>query len=277
MPQSPLTDDAYWDKVWSGGAIPTKPLSHWRRFLFEVPADRQLWREILPKFVPRGPARVIELGSAPGRNLLRWREMFGYEVFGADISLQGLQLQRELFARHGIDDRHTLHADFLAPAFQAEREESFDIVYSAGLVEHFTNPADAIAAHLRILKPGGLLVVSVPNLAGIYRHLLPEAIVRVHNLEIMRLPAFAALFPPRVRPLFCDYHGRLNLGIAYAGDTTLSRALLKLQILANVSMWVVPIPENRWTSPQLLFVGQKLNRIENPMGDLNQTTECRRM
>ena len=260
MPQSHLTDDAYWDKVWSGGAIPTKPLSPWRRFLFEVPADRQLWREILPKFLPRGPARVIELGSAPGRNLLRWREMYGYEVFGADISLQGLQLQRELFARHGIDDRHTLHADFLAPAFQAEREESFDIVHSAGLVEHFTNPADAIAAHLRILKPGGLLVVSVPNLAGIYRHLLPKAVVRVHNLGIMRLPAFAALFPPRVRPLFCDYHGRLNLGIAYAGDTTLSRALLKLQILANVSMWVVPIPENRWTSPQLLFVGQKRNR-----------------
>lgn len=180
-----------------------------------------------------------------------------------DISLQGLQLQRELFARHGIDDRHTLHADFLAPAFQAEREESFDIVYSAGLVEHFTNPEDAIAAHLRILKPGGLLVVSVPNLAGIYRHLLPESIVRVHNLGIMRLPAFAALFSPsRVRPRFCDYHGRLNLGVAYAGDTTLSRALLKLQVLANVSMRVVPLPENRWTSPHLLFVGQKLNRSQ---------------
>jgi SAM-dependent methyltransferase len=43
----------------------------------------------------------------------------------------------------------------------------FDVVYSAGLVEHFANLGDVLAALARFLRPGGELVTIIPNMHGI--------------------------------------------------------------------------------------------------------------
>ena len=61
---------------------------------------------------------------------------------------------------------------FVLTAFGREGERlpfadgSFDVVYSQGFIEHF--PPDTsellVAEHVRVLRPGGLVAVSVPNL-----------------------------------------------------------------------------------------------------------------
>jgi SAM-dependent methyltransferase len=263
MAEQRLTDEKYWDKVWAHGSVSSTRLSRWKRFLVEPPIVRQFWEEVLPRFLPSGPAHVVELGSAPGRNLIQWREQFGYNIFGVDFSPEGVREQRETFSRCGVDDSSSLQADFLEQSFQDQYRDKFDIVYSAGLIEHFTRPDEAVGAHIRILKPGGLLIVSIPNLAGLYRYLVPTRILDLHNLEIMHLAAFRALFEMQdVRPLFCEYLGRLDLGVTYTGETAFCRILLRMQVLANALMHIVPIPENRLTSPQLLFIGQKLESCQ---------------
>jgi SAM-dependent methyltransferase len=252
-----LTDDAYWDKTWQGLEIDSKP-GAWS-FLKEQPADRQLWREILPRFLAPGDRRMIELGSAPGRNLLRWKANFNCDVYGVDFSKTGLEIQRRLLLRHGVESSHSIDGDFLNADFQDAHRESFDIVYSAGLIEHFGDPGQAVAAHLALLRPGGLLVVSIPNIAGFYRHLLPDAVVKAHNLAIMRQPSFAALFDrPELEVLFCGYYGCLCLGIAFDDRSFLHRRVLPyLQIGTNFLSRIVPLPETRWTSPFLLAVSRK--------------------
>ena len=42
---------------------------------------------------------------------------------------------------------------------------SFDIVHSCHTLEHLASPAETLADHWRVLKPGGLLVLDVPNVA----------------------------------------------------------------------------------------------------------------
>jgi len=42
---------------------------------------------------------------------------------------------------------------------------SFDIVHSCHTLEHLASPAATLADHWRVLKPGGLLVLDVPNVA----------------------------------------------------------------------------------------------------------------
>ena len=42
----------------------------------------------------------------------------------------------------------------------------FDIVYSAGVAEHFSPTEDCIAAFSKFLAPGGLLLTLVPNMTG---------------------------------------------------------------------------------------------------------------
>jgi len=74
----------------------------------------------------------------------------------------------------------------------------------------------------------------------------------------MKLPRFRALLEmPGLDRLYCAYYGGLNLGIAFGQPTVFHRALPKLQIVANLAARVVPIPENRWTSPYLLYIGRK--------------------
>ena len=260
MKKERLTDERYWDDTWEGlradgGAEPNR----FKRFLFELPATRILWKRILPRFLPKGGGmRIIELGSAPGRNLLAWKAHFGYEVFGADFSETGMAMQRKLFARLGLDESHSIFGDVLAQDFRRTHAEAYDVVYSGGLIEHFSEPREIIETHLEILKRGGFLVIVIPNIIGLYRRMLPPEVVAAHNLEIMKIPRFRALLDmPGLHRLYCAYFGGLNLGIAFGGPTMFHRALPKLQIVVNLVARVVPIPENRWTSPYLLYVGRK--------------------
>jgi len=66
----------------------------------------------------------------------------------------------------------------------------FDIVCSLGFIEHFDNPLSVVARHTDLLKPGGILMIGVPNLGGIYhlflKHLSPSHDI-THNLKIMDL------------------------------------------------------------------------------------------
>jgi SAM-dependent methyltransferase len=254
-----LTDEQYWDKTWEGVADGKEEPNRFKRYLFEQAYTRILWNRILPRFLPKGGGRrIIELGSAPGKNLLPWRTRFGYEIFGADFSETGMAAQRQLFARLGLDESRSIFADFLSEDFLRAHAEAYDVVYSAGLIEHFSEPRTAIDVHLKILKPGGYLVISIPNIVGIYRHMLAPEVVAAHNLDIMQIPKFRSLFEiPGLERLFCAYYGGLNLGIAFAETTAFHRALPKLQIMANLAARAVPIPENRWTSPFLLYIGRK--------------------
>jgi ubiquinone/menaquinone biosynthesis C-methylase UbiE len=44
-------------------------------------------------------------------------------------------------------------------------DESFDIVHSCHTIEHLAHPAEVLAHHWRVLKPGGLLVLDAPSTA----------------------------------------------------------------------------------------------------------------
>jgi SAM-dependent methyltransferase len=258
VPQGRLTDGKYWDRLWISTAEQRR--SGLKRLLLDDGATRQLFHSLLPRFLPRERLRMIELGSAPGRLMLRWREAFPYDVYGVDFSPEGAKAQRDLLARHGVAEDHTYCADVLDPMFQQSHEESYDVVYSAGLIEHFTDPREMVGAHLRLLKAGGHLVISIPNFRGIYGKLISREVLDTHNLEIMRAAAFQRVFDGfPLEMLFCGYFGRLNLGLGFGGPTLLHRILPKAQIVANVMILAhVPIPETRWTSPYLYYIGRKL-------------------
>lgn len=81
--------------------------------------------------------------------------------------------------------------------FIERHKNSYDLVESFGLIEHFENPAAALDAHIDLLKPDGTLVVSIPNYRGwngIWMRLVDPGLAKGHNFEIMKLPVFKALF-----------------------------------------------------------------------------------
>jgi SAM-dependent methyltransferase len=159
-----LTDVAFWEKNWWQAKRPER-LWLYRDVDFET--VRLLRGEA-------GNSRVLEVGAGGSRVLPYLARHFGYNVFGSDFSFAGCLLLRANLALQRVKGG-VVCEDFLQSSLPAD---AFDLVYSAGLIEHFDDLRSVVAEHLRLIKPGGRLVLMVPNLQGfqgrILRRLAPS-------------------------------------------------------------------------------------------------------
>ncbi len=61
---------------------------------------------------------------------------------------------------------------FVADGFHLPfKSDSFDLVWNAGVIEHFPNPGDMLNEMIRVCKPGGYICVFVPYIFDITAHL----------------------------------------------------------------------------------------------------------
>ena len=111
--------------------------------------------------------KVIEIGAGTGRTSIELARR-GAHVTILDISEQSLELARKFARKTDSSTRKRISyilADALSPGLQPE---SFDILFHQGLLEHFRSPYPLLDANNRLLKPGGLIVVDVPQTYHIY-------------------------------------------------------------------------------------------------------------
>jgi SAM-dependent methyltransferase len=276
-----LTEESYWNTVNRQVVPEVEPLatapSLKKRILKRLLGRRavltrenffefDLWNNTLGRYIQPNPERtVIEIGSAPGGNLLAFHRHFQYQPWGVEYTANGVEANRRNFTAHGLDPAHVIHADAMAAPFQEEYRERFDVVCSFGFIEHFTDIGPVMDAHVNLLKPGGHLIVSIPNLSGLNYFMVkrfePE-LLPLHNLTIMKLDKFKTLFErPSLEPEFCGYKGGLNLLMALVNDESLPvpvRRVLSLgQLAASLGMSVVGSMDAPSISAALLYIGRK--------------------
>lgn len=157
-----LTDVSYWEHSWWTRKRPEK-LQLYRDFDFET--VRLLGRACgeLKAISPSSSPSVLEMGAGGSRVLPYVGRKFGCKVFGSDFSISGCRLLGANLALQGLHQA-TVCDDLFQSSFRAG---VFDIVFSSGLIEHFDDTRAVIAEHLRVVKPGGRLVLIVPNLEGV--------------------------------------------------------------------------------------------------------------
>jgi 2-polyprenyl-3-methyl-5-hydroxy-6-metoxy-1,4-benzoquinol methylase len=111
---------------------------------------------------------VVEIGAGRGLNALIFAQR-GAKATLLDLSPVALAQAQELFDAHDLPVE-LVEADlFELPAALRGR---FDVSMSYGLCEHFLGERRqaVVAAHLEVLRPGGLALLGVPNkLAPAYR------------------------------------------------------------------------------------------------------------
>lgn len=112
---------------------------------------RQALEYIKPGF------RVLEVGSGPGGFLEGvWQER--------GVKGTGLELNTSA-AKAGREKKLDIREESLE-AFSAYHEEQFDLACSFQVLEHISSVRNFFLDQIKCLKPGGLLIVAVPNNAG---------------------------------------------------------------------------------------------------------------
>jgi SAM-dependent methyltransferase len=110
-------------------------------------------RLLLDLFLSATPEpRVLDAGAGQGTMSMRL-ERHGFEVTSTDVSEAAVDLLRERLAGK------VQQADLTALPFE---DESFDGVVLGEVLEHVQEDREALGEVARVLRPGGVLALSVP-------------------------------------------------------------------------------------------------------------------
>lgn len=104
-----------------------------------------------------GRRRALDIGCGAGALLTALsREPFGCDVVGVDMS----PIAREYCKKRGFDVLDGMLPDKL-PA-EVARPESFDVIIMSEVIEHVPEDRASVQAVAKLLKPGGVMVCTVP-------------------------------------------------------------------------------------------------------------------
>jgi len=152
-----LTDHMCWDLYWKDARLP-------------ITVDRKsdpYYRtldELFRIHLGRSHKRFLEVGCGSSKWLIYFFENFRYDVYGVDSSEKACNLSKMNMRLMGVPGE-VLCSDIFDPPFHGP---CFDVILSGGLIEHFTNPQAVLKRMVALLRPGGHLITSVPNIESIY-------------------------------------------------------------------------------------------------------------
>jgi len=249
-----LTEVAFWDDCWKRYPIPSA-------VDFNSPFDRCLARALL-RNLRDIHGDVFEVGCAPGKWLAFMAENFGMKANGIEYSDAGTQATHRNFQALNLPVDTIIAGDF----FDIKPEPRFDVVMSFGFIEHFDKPDAVVARHAAWLKPGGKLIIGVPNFNGIYKPLqtiLDRSILDKHNLNIMNLGYFRGLVQPlRLELQSLEYVASFepSLPVAERGFKNLAQFLVKVFLRVSVYIRRSPVFDDinaSWLSAYILAIYRK--------------------
>ena len=158
---------------------------------------------------------------------------------------------------------------FFSETFQELHKGQFDVVISRGFIEHFGDAKSVVSKHAALLRDGGILVVMIPNLRGIYRGwtwLFNREQLPMHNLDIMKIDEFKQLFPAQsLMPLHCNHYGTFSFWMFTSPSTSPVRHFIKLLLMIQRPLNLMfrllfrdKGFESGAFSPDLIFIGRKI-------------------
>ncbi len=135
------------------------PADDRRRFFTELERERYTWEPYIHGFAQfeRGAGkRVLEIGVGAGSDFINWVRS-GATATGIDLTETGVDLTRERLTLEGLR-AEVQQGDAEQLPFAAD---SFDIVYSWGVLHHSPDTARAVSEVKRVLRPGGIALVMI--------------------------------------------------------------------------------------------------------------------
>jgi SAM-dependent methyltransferase len=156
-----MSSDETWEKVWSKDLITSDYSLKYLEFM-----------EAAGRGLPEG-SRILEAGCGTGQTLALFTS--DRETVGLDISPAALDLAKK-------NCTHPVLGSIFSMPFC---DDTFDLVYNSGVIEHFRDPVniDAIREMARIAKPSGRVIIIVPNSLCLWYRAGKSVAVLLKNFE----------------------------------------------------------------------------------------------
>lgn len=153
---------------------PIRPLARRLGWLNAVRVYRR------PAFVPAPGTRLLDVGCGSGTTLHPFGRRYSLQwLAGRGVAAEGVELDPRACAAARAAGLKVSEGSLLSANLA---NEAFDVVRFNHSLEHAHEPAAYLARARELLKPGGLLVVSVPNYDGATYELYPRAVEAPRHL-----------------------------------------------------------------------------------------------
>lgn len=168
---------------------------------------------ILKRYTELEGKKVLEIGSGCGTNMLVWIKSFNTDHYGVEPGSDGFEsgysISLDILRANNIDPSRVINCSGEKIPFS---DGSFDIVYSANVLEHTENPLNVFYESIRVLKKEGILHFEMPNYLSyfeghymvfqppiVWKWILPLWV----QVVFRRDPAFAKTLRTEINPLWC--------------------------------------------------------------------------
>ena len=242
-----LTSKKYWYEYWK-----SKP-----KIDSSIIAKDFLFHEVLNKYVPKKEKiTFLEIGGYPGQ----WAIFFA-KYWSANSTLLDRYIDREviqaLSKANAVENINIIEGD----VFDLSVDKKFDVVMSAGFIEHFSDVPSVVDKHVDYLKPNGILIMSVPNLLGL-NGLLQKVVDRetydTHFLETMYDQKLKEIVNSRGLDIeYISYHSKFGVWLEDINNKP--RWVRRLVYLINIIGKFLVRFESRVFSPYLIVVAKNKN------------------
>ena len=161
------------------------------------------------------------------------------------------------FNNLSLKDINIVSSDF----FSFKTIKKYDVVFSYGFIEHFSEIEKVLAKHWELVKPGGKLIIVYPNFLGINGLLQvlfdPENLI-VHNLSIMLMRNLnEKLQLAGIHKYKIFYYGGLGIWLEGLDKRSLVLKSFIYALAAFGKVLKILDINNRLISPQIVLVAKK--------------------
>lgn len=200
--------------------------------------------------------KVLEIGFAPGK-ILAWAAIRKKAMIsGVDYSKSGVaaasKFMKSISVAADLRNENVFETTFT--------KNSFDVVYSVGVIEHFDHPVAILQSHLDMARTGGVVVMFMPNYGGfwgkIQKRLDPDNLA-IHNVDMMSIEAMNGF----MQNMDCEiveigYSGAFSTSILSLEKALPSRLANYVHKGLNAISTFLPLPIGR-LSPQIVTIVRK--------------------
>jgi SAM-dependent methyltransferase len=211
----PITDKAgeeYWTNAWQHMKLAATMNPYSKNVNdFEIVLLHKIFQKYFSG-INTSDKLMLEIGCGNSAYLPYFHKYFGFKIFGIDYSQLACEQTKKILEREHVEGEIILGDAFNPPQ---EMTGKFDVVTSFGVVEHFDRTAETLKEFYKFLKPGGLMITLIPNLAGLSGWLQKKFFRRVYDIHIPMDKNFldAEIKKAGLELVYSEYCQGLNINV----------------------------------------------------------------